>query len=174
MPESALSVPAGAPVPARLDAAVLSLAGAIADRLDFLAPETRAVLRAAALLGTEFSVAELAAVLERRPVMLLKDLEVATESGVLEPVGALLRFRHGLIRQALHEATPAPLRHVLVRQAAQALVKSGAPIERVAELLLGRYPGGRGRQGARLAGRAFPRRSPTVHRWWLPICSRTH
>jgi DNA-binding CsgD family transcriptional regulator len=137
VPESALSVPAEAPVPARPDAAVLSLAGAIADRLDFLAPETRAVLRAAALLGTEFSVAELAAVLERRPVALLKDLEVATESGVLEPVGALLRFRHGLIRQALHEATPAPLRHVLVRQAAQALVKSGAPIERVAELLLG-------------------------------------
>ena len=121
---------------AAADAAVLSLAGAIADRLDFLTRDTRAVLRAAALLGPEFTVTDLAGVLERPPSKLSAQIEEATESGVLEPAGARLRFRHGLIRQSLHEATPAALRSALVRQAAQAMVKAGAPTERVAELIL--------------------------------------
>jgi DNA-binding CsgD family transcriptional regulator/tetratricopeptide (TPR) repeat protein len=121
---------------AAVDAAVLSLAGAIADRLDFLTRDTRSVLRAAALLGPEFTVTDLAGVLDRRPSELIGQIEEATESGVLEPVGARMRFRHGLIRQSLHEATPAALRSALVRQAAQAMAKAGAPTERVAELIL--------------------------------------
>ena len=120
----------------RVDAAVLSLAGAIADRLDFLTRDTRAVLRAAALLGPEFTVTDLAGVLDRRPSELIEQIEEATESGVLESAGSRMRFRHGLIRQSLHEATPAALRSALVRQAAQAMAKAGAPTERVAELIL--------------------------------------
>ena len=118
------------------DAAVLSLAGAIADRLDFLTRDTRSVLRAAALLGPEFTVTDLAGVLDRRPTELIAQIDEATESGVLEPAGPRMRFRHGLIRQSLHEATPAALRSALVRQAAQAMVKAEAPTERVAELIL--------------------------------------
>src|SRR5436305_1688762 len=43
-----------------------SLAAAIADRLEFLSAPAREVIRAAALLGLEFSVSELATVAGRR------------------------------------------------------------------------------------------------------------
>lgn len=159
--------PADGPEPDRVDAAVRSLAGAIADRLDFLSRQSLAILRSAALLGPEFSLPELAQVLGREPTALLGDLAEALKSGLLErsgsperagsPAGSgspektgsleksgaleesstFIRFRHGLIRRALYEATPEPLRCALVREAAQSLVRSGAATERVAELILG-------------------------------------
>ena len=133
------SVPAGAGAVEgeRADAAVLSLAGVIADRLDFLSTDARDTLRTAAILGPRFGVAELAEVLGRTPGELIGPLEQATASGVLESVGARMRFRHALIRQSLYEATPVPLRAALVRRAAQALVAAGSSYERVAQLILG-------------------------------------
>lgn len=119
------------------DPAVASLAGAIADRLDFLSPRCRAVLQAAALHGVEVTaeaVAELASlpVDEVRPMFL-----EAIAAGVVEAIGHdAVRFRHGLIRQSLYESMPEALRVAMYRDAAQQLIRGGAPVERTAEAVL--------------------------------------
>lgn len=114
----------------------MSLARVIEDRLHFLSADTLAVLRTATLLSQEISVTDLAAVAGRAPGDLLEVVEEALAAGVLEPVGTRLRFRHGLLKEALYEATPAALRAALHRHAAQALITIRAPVERVAEVIL--------------------------------------
>lgn len=116
--------------------AVVSLAEVIADRLDFLSVDTREVLRTASLLGTDFSASELAALVDRIPTGVARAVEEALAAGVLESVGATLRFRHELLKQSLYETTPTALRATLHRHAAEVLIASGAPAERIANLLL--------------------------------------
>ncbi|MBS2533650.1 AAA family ATPase [Catenulispora sp. NF23] len=113
-----------------------TLASAIADRIDFVSADTREVLRTAALLGADFSVAELTQVLGRSALDLAPTMEEAIAAGVLESEGIRLRFRHELLREALQESIPGPLRVTLRRDAAKALTAGGAPVEKVAELLL--------------------------------------
>ena len=118
------------------DPAVASLAGAIADRLDFLSPQCRVVLQAAALQGVEVTaeeVSELASIpaAEVQPMFL-----EAIAAGVIEPAGHAVRFRHGLIRQSLFESMPEALRVAMYRDAAQQLIRTGAPVARTAEAVL--------------------------------------
>ena len=116
--------------------AVVSLSRAIADRLDFLRPEVRDTLRLAALLGRVFAVDDVSLVTGLTPTSLLGGLQEAIAAGVLEPDGPRLRFRHGLLRQALYESVPAPIRAALHQQVIQALTAASAPAERIAELML--------------------------------------
>ncbi len=113
-----------------------SLAAAIADRLDFLSLPVRGLLRAAALLGSDFSVFDLAAVSGRRVNDLVPLLDEAILAGVLRENGSELAFRHPLIRQALYQGMPAGVRAAWHRDAGRALAKNGAPAERVARQLL--------------------------------------
>jgi DNA-binding CsgD family transcriptional regulator len=113
-----------------------SLARVIEDHLHSLSADTLAVLRSAALLSPEISVTDLATVVGRPPSDLLEVIEEALAAGVLEPVGTRLRFRHGLLKQALYEAIPGDLRVALHRHAAQALIATRSPVERVAEVIL--------------------------------------
>jgi DNA-binding CsgD family transcriptional regulator/tetratricopeptide (TPR) repeat protein len=119
------------------DEATSSLAGAIADRLSFLSAQCRSVLRTAALLGPDFSGVEVGGIVDLGPVAVVRLLQEGLDAGVLESVGPRMRFRHGLIKQALYEATPASLRTVLLRHAAQWLIGTGATVERIARLLSG-------------------------------------
>jgi DNA-binding CsgD family transcriptional regulator/tetratricopeptide (TPR) repeat protein len=116
-------------------AVVDSLAAAIAGRLGFLGAETLEALRTAALLGPEFAVADLSAALRRPAGLLALAVQEGVAAGVVEPVGLRLRFRHGLLRQALYETIPAPQRSALRRAAARALMENAAPVDRVAELI---------------------------------------
>ena len=117
--------------------AVGSLAGVIADRLDFLSAGAREVLRASALLGPQFTLSDLGLVVAQEPGQLAEQVTEARVAGVLEEVaGGRLRFRHGLLKEVLYEATPIVLRAALHHHAAQALIASSAPVERVAELIL--------------------------------------
>ncbi|WP_410592838.1 helix-turn-helix transcriptional regulator [Amycolatopsis sp. lyj-23] len=113
-----------------------SLPEAIADRLGFLSERTRSVLRAAALLGVGFSVADLTVVAEAELPVLLAALDEARAAGVLVAAGDDLAFRHPLIRQALYDELPAGVRVVWHRAAARSLADAGAPVERVARQLL--------------------------------------
>ena len=113
-----------------------SLPAAIADRLAFLSTSARGVLRAAALLGVDFSVTELAVVLDRQVTELLPALDESIMAGVLREDGARLAFRHPLIRTALYQGMPLALRSAWHRGAARALAASGAQPERVARQLL--------------------------------------
>jgi hypothetical protein len=104
--------------------------------LDDLSGPARDVLRWAAVLGVQFAVDDLAAVLAQPAADLTGPLEEAVTAGVLRDAGRRPAFRHPLIRQALYEGTPAALRVALHQQAAQALARSGAPVEHVAGQLL--------------------------------------
>jgi DNA-binding CsgD family transcriptional regulator len=113
-----------------------SLSAAIADRLDFAAGPVRDVLRAAALLGTEFAVGDLAIVLGRGVADLIPAVDEACALGVLAESGHGLGFRHPLIRAALYDEMQAPVRAAWHRDAGRALAEAGAPADRVARQLL--------------------------------------
>lgn len=113
-----------------------SLSAAIADRLGFVSREVREVLRAAALLGVEFAVPDLATVLHRTVPALVTAVDEACAAGVLAESGTGLRFRHPLIRAALYDAIPLPVRAAWHREAARSLAEAGASADRVARQLL--------------------------------------
>ncbi len=113
-----------------------SLAAAIADRLGFVPWPVREVLRAAALLGVDFAVRDLAIVLGRGVAGLIPAVDEAGAAGVLAESGSGLRFRHPLIRAALYEEIPVPVRAAWHRDAGRALAEAGAPADRVARQLL--------------------------------------
>ena len=119
-----------------------SLPGAIADRLGFVSAPTRGVLRAAALLGVEFAISDLTAVLGRRVADLVPAFDEARATGVLTDSGSGLAFRHPLIREALYAEMPASVRAAWHRDAGHALALAGAAPDRVARQLL-RALGGR-------------------------------
>jgi DNA-binding CsgD family transcriptional regulator len=118
------------------DSAPGSLSAAIADRLDFVAGPVREMLQAAALLGTDFAVPDLAVVLGRSVADLVPAVDEARAVGVLAESGHGLGFRHPLIRAALYEEMPAPVRAAWHRDAGRALAEAGAPTDRVARQLL--------------------------------------
>ena len=113
-----------------------SLPGAIADRLGFVSAPTREVLSAAALLGVEFAITDLTAVLGRTVAALVPALDEARATGVLADSGTGLAFRHPLIREALYAEMPASVRAAWHRDAGHALASAGAAPDRVARQLL--------------------------------------
>ena len=113
-----------------------SLSAAIADRLGFVAGPVREVLRAAALLGMDFAVPDLAIVLGRSVADLIPAVDEACTAGVLAESGYGLGFRHQLIRAALYDDMPAPVRAAWHRDAGRALAEAGAPPDRVARQML--------------------------------------
>ncbi|MCW2907906.1 MAG: LuxR family transcriptional regulator, partial [Actinomycetia bacterium] len=118
------------------DRAPGSLSAAIADRLRFVPSWVREVLRAAALLGVDFAVPDLATVLDRGVADLVPAVNEARAAGVLAESGGGLGFRHPLIRAALYEDIPAPVRAAWHREAGRALAEADAPADRVARQLL--------------------------------------
>ncbi|MGX7674132.1 helix-turn-helix transcriptional regulator [Plantactinospora sp. DSM 117369] len=119
-----------------LDRIPPSYAAALSDRLGALPAQTARILRTASLLGGEFSVTELAAVLGVPASELAAGVQEAVVSGLLVGVGRELAFRHPLVRQALYESMPAALRSALHGEAAQALAAAGADPLRVAQQLI--------------------------------------
>ncbi len=133
---SGLTVSDAGTVELTSDHAPESLPAAIADRLRFVPTGVREVLRAAALLGVEFAVPDLATVLGRGVVDLVPAVDEARAAGVLAESGSTLGFRHPMIRAALYEEIPAPVRAAWHREAGRALAHEGAPADRVARQLL--------------------------------------
>jgi DNA-binding CsgD family transcriptional regulator/tetratricopeptide (TPR) repeat protein len=113
-----------------------SLSAAIADRLGFVSGSVREVLRAAALLGVDFAVPDLATVLGRGVADLVPAVDEACAAGVLAQSANGLGFRHPVIRAALYDEMPAPVRAAWHRDAGRALAEAGAPADRVARQLL--------------------------------------
>ena len=101
-----------------------------------MAGPVRDVLRAAALLGTDFAVRDLGIVLGRGVADLIPAVDEACAAGVLAESGSGLGFRHPLIRAALYDEMPAPVRAAWHRDAGRALAEAGAPADRVARQML--------------------------------------
>ena len=114
----------------------VSLVAAIEGRLGALPEDAVRVLRWAALLGLEFSVADLEVVSGRSAGELMQVVDAAMGAGVVVEAGVRLGFRHGLFRQVLYEGMPAGLRAALHLQAARMLAGASAAPERVAAQLM--------------------------------------
>ena len=137
-----------------------SLSAAIADRLGFVTGPVRDVLRAAALLGVDFAVPDLAVVLRRGVADLIPAVDEACAVGVLAESSRGLGFRHPLIRAALYDDMPASVRAAWHRDAGRALAEAGAPTDRVARQLL-----------RAVAGSSAP--AEPVDEWMLDWLART-
>lgn len=100
-----------------------SVRDAIGRRLRGLSVESREALAAASVLGREFRVPLLAAMLGCAPQEVLDRLEEATAAQVVlasEERPGDFAFRHALIRQTLYEAQSLPQRVSLHRRAGEA------------------------------------------------------
>src|SRR6185312_13415423 len=107
----------------------------ILRRISFLAESTLQALRFASVLGTGFTLADLAEVTGRSAADLSMKLAEPLRARVLEDDGTRLRFRHDLIRDAIYQDLPASVRGALHREAGQRLAAAGAPAAQVAEHL---------------------------------------
>ena len=123
----------------------------ILRRISFLAEGTLQALRFASVLGTGFTLADLAEVTGRSAADLSMKLAEPLRARVLEDDGTRLRFRHDLIRDAIYQDLPVSVRGALHREAGQRLAAAGAPAAQVAEHLA-REAGPRRRSGPRRRG----------------------
>ncbi|RKT55318.1 BTAD domain-containing putative transcriptional regulator [Saccharothrix australiensis] len=109
-----------------------SLATAATRWSGFLSPAATEALRWAALLGVRFAVEDAATAAGRPVPDFAAALEEPLAAGVLADTGSGLAFRHPLLRQALYQGMPGPVRNALHRQAAESLAGAGAAVEVVA------------------------------------------
>jgi DNA-binding CsgD family transcriptional regulator len=107
----------------------------ILRRISFLAEGTLQALRFASVLGTGFTLTDLAEVTGRSAADLSMTLAEPLRARVLEDDETRLRFRHDLIRDAIYQDLPASVRGALHREAGQRLAAAGAPAAQVAEHL---------------------------------------
>ncbi|MEU6084484.1 AAA family ATPase [Streptomyces sp. NPDC047108] len=108
---------------------------AVLHRLDFMSPDALSVLRVASVLGSAITVEDLAAVAERPVPDVLGALLDACDAGVLSERGGRFWFRHTVVRQALYDDLPMPLRAALHLEAGLALAGTSAAPELIAEHL---------------------------------------
>lgn len=107
----------------------------IVRRLSFLTDDTIRTLTSASILGSQFTLTDLATTTGRSAGDLSDSLRDALRSNVVRDDGDLLCFRHDLIRDALYEDLAADIRRALHREAGQRLAARGAPTLQVAEHL---------------------------------------
>ena len=107
----------------------------ILRRLSFLSEDSLQALRAASILGSSFTVTELSVTMARPALELSVVLAEGIAGRVLEEYGAVIRFRHDLIRDAIYEDLPLSVRRGLHREAGRRLARTGAPALQVAEQL---------------------------------------
>lgn len=120
-------------VETRTPALPASLRVTLLRRIGYLSQPTLEVLRIASVLGASFHPSELASVAGRSPIELAPLIDEACRAAVLIDAGDVLRFRHGLIREAIYQDHAPAVRASLHAEAARRLASSGAPATRVAQ-----------------------------------------
>jgi DNA-binding SARP family transcriptional activator len=118
---------AGTEIPQVLERLVLS-------RIDRLSPVTRDVVRAASVLGADFSLPALTAVcgMDEPPVAAVRELRA---SDLIHEAEAMYRFRHALIKDAIYNGLPRAVRRQLHGRAAWALEATAAGSAEAAAVL---------------------------------------
>jgi DNA-binding CsgD family transcriptional regulator len=101
-------------------------------RLSLLPDDAVNMLRIASILGSTFSLTELALLAGRNPALMVPALGALLDAGLLTESGDRLAFRHDLVRDAVYHDLPASVRKGLHRQAGAVLAEAGASVERVA------------------------------------------
>lgn len=119
-----------------------SLGVTLRRRLSVLPAATVEVLRAASILGRQFTLEDLAFAVEASASELAGALRPALDASVIEADGEALRFRHDLIRDAIYDELPRAIRAGLHVELARKLAAAGARAERVAtHFAIGARPG---------------------------------
>jgi DNA-binding CsgD family transcriptional regulator/tetratricopeptide (TPR) repeat protein len=108
----------------------------ILQRLSALSTASTEPLRVAALLGTTFSVVDLALVLGIPTLEALQRLDEPLRAGWLEDAGPRLAFRHDLVREALVSDQPEAARRAWHRHIARRLLAGGRDVAEVATHLV--------------------------------------
>ena len=106
------------------DMARLSLTG--------LTNQTVHAIELCSIFGREAALIDIVDLAGTTPSAMWRDLQPGLDADVLLVVGDGLQFRHDLIRQAVYDQIPDPLRIALHRHAARTLIARGAPPEVVA------------------------------------------
>jgi len=145
-------------------------ARSVLHRLARFPRATRDALETAAILGTPFSIAELAAVADLSPATLLAVLRQALVEGVLVEDGELLAFRYRLVRETIdHQATEAVRQSVLRdRHDSMNRTSGSSPEPDWAELTAAENP------VARLAARGESNRTIAEHLFLSPHTVDSH
>ncbi|MFI8934004.1 helix-turn-helix transcriptional regulator [Streptomyces sp. NPDC053474] len=99
----------------------------VARRYRHLSVTTRQLLGAGAVLARPFGVHEAAGVMGVPVRELTRATEEAIAQGHLVADGTLLRFRHDLIREAVYDNLPGPVKQALHREAGAVLAAEGRP-----------------------------------------------
>jgi DNA-binding NarL/FixJ family response regulator/tetratricopeptide (TPR) repeat protein len=115
------------------------LGQAITQHLAALSPGTRHMLQVAALMGSTFGPADVAAVMGCPATQLLDQVREATEAGVIVSLPDTLAFRHPFVRTVLDDDVPPSARQALHLQIAQTLTSRTSP-ERAAGHMLAAGP----------------------------------
>jgi DNA-binding CsgD family transcriptional regulator len=97
----------------------------VSYRLRRLSPEATNLIEVASVLGSSFSVDDLAAVRGEPVGRLLPALDETQRTGILISVASGLSFRHGLVRSAVYDAIAEPIRSALHRQFGELLLQRG-------------------------------------------------
>ena len=113
-------------------AAPVGLSESLVRRLSWLPADTRELLRIASLLGTSFTLADVAVITDRPVIDVASALREASVAGLISGDGDRLVFRHDLVREAVYEHMLPAERRDLHRAAARAFVASGAPTQQIA------------------------------------------
>jgi class 3 adenylate cyclase/tetratricopeptide (TPR) repeat protein len=108
------------------------LSETLVRRLSWLPAPTRELLRLASLLGTTFTLGDLATVTGRAVIDVAADLRDAASAGLVAGGDDHLRFRHDLVRDAVYDHMLPAERRDLHLAAARALADAGAPTAQVA------------------------------------------
>ncbi|MCZ7528841.1 MAG: AAA family ATPase [Acidimicrobiia bacterium] len=122
----------GGTVEATADELPASLRDTILRRLSMLSPDGMELLRLASLLGSQFTLADLATVAGRSIVDVAAQLREAVDAAFVTGDGITLAFRHELLREAVHEDIAPAIRHDLHAAAARSLAHAGAPTRQAA------------------------------------------
>jgi DNA-binding CsgD family transcriptional regulator len=94
-------------------------------RLDGLSKQARHLLVTAAVLGPSFRLEDAAEMLGETPAALLPTVEEAMDTGIVTAAGNAFSFRHELLRRAVSEMIPQPVREALHRQYGHLLLGRG-------------------------------------------------
>ena len=117
---------------------------AVSDDLARMSGSARRAVAVMAILGATASLDGVAAMLEVSPASLLGPLEELVEGELVVATGTRLRFRSGLIRDAVAETIPPSVRRALQRQAIEMLLVAGeSPIVPANDLAASAEPGDR-------------------------------
>jgi DNA-binding CsgD family transcriptional regulator len=133
--ERAVQVTGGraGPTSARLPQRIHRLAH---QRLDDLSQRARQLLVTAAVLGPEFRLEDAAEMLGETPAMLLPAVEEAMCAAIVTATDHSFAFRQQMLRRAVSEMIPRPVRKALHHQYGEILLARGESADRAAGHLL--------------------------------------